>query len=116
VHLQAKSELAFFRTECDKLSGLLPEGLRVEFFRWEEIAGKGQLHPRYVITEHAGIRIDGGLDAKAPGTDTEASLMDPAVCEERRKDYSPASSRFKLVDRHEIVGPKRGTQRGGGGG
>lgn len=107
VHLEAKAEVTFFRGECDKLAALVPEGLRVVFLRWKEISGKGQLHPRYVITEHAGIRIDGGLDAKTSGTDTEACLMDPEVCKERRQDYGPTSSRFELVDTYEVVGPKR---------
>jgi hypothetical protein len=74
----------------DKLTDLVPKGLRVEFFRWEEIWGKGQLHPRYVITEYAGIRIDGGLDAKPEGTDTEASLTEPAVFEEAPQGLFPS--------------------------
>ena len=68
-HLKAKATEEHFRSALgDQLAPPLPEGSCVTFFRWAQWPAKdGQpvgedLHPRFVLTEFGGVRVNFGLD------------------------------------------------------
>lgn len=101
----------YFHAQCRKyLPSLLPKNLKITFVRWRQIVNaeselpEGEKpHPRYVLTERGGFRIEQGLDEGYDGETTDISLLDLPVHQQRWKDYreSPA---FKFVDEITIVG------------
>lgn len=105
-HLGDDLDEAYFKAECRRnIPRLLPKNKKIRFLRWrqQEADPGDQLHPRYILTNLGGIRIDVGLDAGEEGETTDISLLDLPVYQQRWKDYhdSPA---FELVDELTIVG------------
>ncbi|MCC6651667.1 MAG: hypothetical protein IT348_11015 [Candidatus Eisenbacteria bacterium] len=105
VHLTARADERFFRSSCDsQLARLIPRGIKVELFRWNELPDGDQFHARYIVTDLGGVRVDGGLDEKPPGQQTDVSLLDPDIWHRVRSDFDAGTATFKLVDRHAVPG------------
>ncbi|HAM50980.1 MAG TPA: hypothetical protein DCP92_09945 [Nitrospiraceae bacterium] len=107
-HLSAEYERApstdFFQRACRlQITCLLPVGMRIKFKRWRQIEGGETLHPRYILTDKGGVRVEHGLDEGEDGETTDISILDLPVYQQRWRDYheSPA---FELVDEITIVG------------
>lgn len=103
-----------FRVACTKgLGPLLPRGLELRVFRWQERSGDGdnqseRLHARYLLTERGGIRSEGGWDEGTSGQTTDLSLLAKDLWELRRQEYRYGSSAFAPADvdeagKHQIV-------------
>lgn len=73
---------------------------RLELYQWRRIAPAGKrLHPRYVLTEIGGARIENGLDVGRPGEETDFSWLDANLWEQRWKEFQAESTPFKLHDK-----------------
>jgi hypothetical protein len=89
----------FARYSRENLSPLLPDGMQVLLYRWENMPRKERMHPRYVLTDLGGIRYDYGLDApKEESQTTDVQLLTPNIYEKRWDDYQVGRSPFKLHD------------------
>jgi hypothetical protein len=96
----------YFQAECMKnISRMLPKGREITFVRWKQFETNpgDQLHPRYVLTDMGGIRIDVGLDEGEEGETTDISLLDWHLYKQRWKDYGESPA-FDPVDKITIVG------------
>jgi hypothetical protein len=96
----------YFKTECMRhISRILPKNRAITFVRWKQFETNpgDQLHPRYVLTDLGGIRIDVGLDEGEEGETTDISLLDWTLYQQRWKDYGESPA-FEFVDKITIVG------------
>lgn len=93
----------------EKLHSLIPRGFSLRVFIWErkerQVPGD-KLHPRYILTDRGGIRIDYGLDEGKPGETTDISLLNHSLYEHRWKDYQKDTTTFKFVGEMLINGTK----------
>jgi hypothetical protein len=95
-HLRARSpEAVFFSTLGEKVGPELPPGTFVVFVRWKQKQDGEDLHPRYVLTEFGGVRVDFGLDEGNLGEVTDVGLLDRATWERRRADFSVGGTTFE---------------------
>lgn len=100
-----KPSKEFLEEKCQKnLPGLLPKGVKVIFIRWREIEGGETLHPRYILTDIGGVRIEHGLDEGREGETTDISLLDDSLYYKRWKEFQRDTSPFEYVDEVKIVG------------
>jgi hypothetical protein len=119
-HLGNKCEQKRFRNNCEQfLVSILPRGVTVTFFRWEQIDQGDHLHARYILTDIGGLHFDSGLDAGELGETTDVRLLTKALYDQRWNDYQTSDSTtkgltkdekakfqttFRLVDRIEVIG------------
>lgn len=108
-HLEEKATAEFFFQESRRLlPGIIPKGTRVRFVRWRQLTRGDELHPRYVMTERGGIRIDAGLDVGADGETTDVTLLEPTLYHQRWKQFQknqlPEENAFEFVDEITIIG------------
>jgi hypothetical protein len=97
-HLRAKTTDEYFVQALeDKLAPHLPEDSFVVFVRWKQRQGGEDLHPRYVLTEFGGARVDFGLDEGDQGEFTDVALLDRPTWEQRRADFSIGGVTFDPV-------------------
>jgi hypothetical protein len=89
------------------ITPLLTAGFEVKFYWWKDL-GKKEVHPRYLMTERAGIRFDRGfnipseLDAQEGLTDV--TMMKPQKLNTEWNRYRPEATVFSLIDKLKIVG------------
>lgn len=100
-HCAVKSEVSFFREQCEsKLAGMIPIGLRLMFRRWS----KDDMHNRFVLTDCGGIAFLQGLDhfdGKGPDTDVVV-LLDRETSQQLMNQYTVGETPFKLSDEGEF--------------
>ncbi|TXS92758.1 hypothetical protein FV139_12340 [Parahaliea maris] len=86
---------------------LLTAGFEVIFYWWKD-SGKKEVHPRYLMTERAGIRFDRGfnipseLDAQEGVTDV--TMMKPQKLNTEWNRYRPEATVFQSLDNFRVVG------------
>jgi len=88
---------------------LIPEGLQVTVYQWQERPGGQRLHNRYILTDLGGVSFFHGLDTGADGeTDDLARLdIDPYLL--HAKQYDPAAPAFdQAAEPIRITGVMRG--------
>lgn len=103
-HSEAGSSWDHLRDKLLKMIPFLPlpPGIPLKFVRWETLPQGDGLHPRYILTEHGGIKYDWGLGEDA-GKTTDIHLLDAAIYARRWSEYSATSTAFKFVDGFEVL-------------
>jgi hypothetical protein len=95
----------YFEEKCQRnLPDLFPRGVEVIFIRWREMEGGETLHPRYILTDIGGVRIEHGLDEGEEGETTDISLLDLSLYSQRWRDFQQETSPYEYVDEVKIVG------------
>lgn len=109
-HLEAKSTHEFFSQTClQELPRVIPKSLQIRFVRWKQRNGGEKLHPRYLLTDVAGLRYEAGLDEGRDGETVDVTLLDPGLYSVRWKEFQDASpsnmnSTFEYVDEVTVEG------------
>ena len=68
-HISKKLSAVFFRDELyENVPSILNRDVSITFIRWEKADKGDSLHPRYILTDRGGIRIEHGLDEKLGGS------------------------------------------------
>lgn len=98
-----------WQEDClENLHTLIPEGFRIEVFRWETKQSGDKPHARYVLTELGGIRYDYGLDEwEGDGQTTDVSLLTHSLYEQRWKEYLKETAIYKLINNFSVLGDKK---------
>ena len=108
-HLNDELGASLFRSECERrLPCLLPKGLKMTLVRWRkerETAGE-TLHPRYILTDKGGIRVEHGLDEGEDGETTDISLLGETLYSQRWSEYQRDAGVHEYVDQVEITGER----------
>ncbi len=98
------------------LPRILSRGVTITFIRWLEADNGDSIHPRYILTDRGGIRIEHGLDEEPGGPTADVSLLDISLFKSRWDDYqknptayfdaSKAKPTFKYVDECVVTGTR----------
>ena len=96
-----------FEAQCLKIARLFPPYLQVTFVRWKQLDGGQKMHPRYILTERGGFRVEYGLDEGAPGQTTDISILDSGVHAQRWREFQKSTAAFELVDETVVVNVPR---------
>jgi hypothetical protein len=104
-HISAKIKSGHFANHCiPEVQRILPSSLSMHIFRWQQQSQGDTLHPRYLLTERGGIRIEHGLDESNNSSETtDISLLDVSLYNERWNDYHISTSSFQCADIFNIT-------------
>lgn len=104
-HLNDDEPAAGFAAGLERLmpSFNLPAGRFVDFVRWRRIDGGENLHPRYILTNRGGLRIDYGLDEGETGETTDWNIMTEALWVQRFRQFDSNSQCFHFVDAWRVT-------------
>ncbi len=95
-------------TYCDEcrrwLPQRIPNGVELRIVAWRERAGGEKLHPRYILTDRGGMRLEVGLDSGDPGQTTDVGLLDLRLYLQRWADFQSATAAFEYKDEIRITG------------
>lgn len=100
-HLAAKEIPGdFFRGDLEGQRPYLkiPVGHKLVFVRWRQIDDSEGMHPRYVLTERGGIRIEHGLDEGEPGDTSDVECLPESIYSQRWAQFHPDAGVYQLVD------------------
>jgi hypothetical protein len=91
------------------LSGreVIPEFLKCIFIHWKQRDDGESLHPRYVLTDRGGVRIEHGLDEGNEGETTDISLLDETLYRQRWADFQKPTVTFEFVDEVVVKGIRK---------
>ena len=78
----------------DFFEKIIPAGLQVSLYRWQERPGGQKLHNRYILTDLGGVSFLHGLDTGADGETDDISRLDREQYLLRCKQYDPAGPAF----------------------
>jgi hypothetical protein len=78
--------------------GVIPVGLTVTLFCWQEKIGGEDFHARYLLTDKGGIRIDAGFSAHGSHQTTDMQLMSYKLSQEKLAFYARTSTVYQLVE------------------
>ncbi len=106
VHSSANGATEDFLKEFYK--EIVPLGLTVVFFQWQERPRGQALHNRYILTDLAGVSFNHGLDTGRDGETDDVNLLDSGQYQLRCREYDPVAPAFDLAaSPFEIIGTRR---------
>lgn len=82
---------------------IIPTGLTVTLYQWQEKPGGQKLHNRYILTDLGGVSFQHGLDTGAEGETDDITRLDREQYELRCKQYDRASSVFDAAEEPSII-------------
>lgn len=106
------SDFPAFEQEClGKLPMIVPQGLTLTLRRWkqmEDLSGRRgeKLHPRYILTDLGGVRVECGLDQGPDGETTDVSLLSDRIWALRRENYLGDPPAFSHADLDQWGNPR----------
>ena len=77
---------------------IIPKGLQITLFQWQEKPGGQRLHNRYILTDLGGVSFQHGLDTGAVGETDDINRLDLEQFELRCKQYDSATSTFDQAE------------------
>lgn len=84
---------------------IIPAGMQVTLFQWQERPVGQRLHNRYILTDLGGVSFHHGLDTGADGETDDITRLDREQYELRCKQYnSKAPAFYQAVDPLVIIG------------
>jgi hypothetical protein len=78
--------------------GIIPDGLEVTIFCWQEKAGGVDFHARYLLTEKGGIGVDAGFSAEGGHQTTDMYLMSFDLSQEKVGAFTRGAPDYDLVE------------------
>ncbi|HIJ88889.1 MAG TPA: hypothetical protein HPP97_14620 [Desulfuromonadales bacterium] len=100
----------------EHLPRIMSRDVTITFIRWQEANSGDSLHPRYILTDRGGIRIEHGLDEEHGGPTADVSLLDSTLFKSRWDDYqkntaayfdkAKAKPTFVYVDEFSVTGTR----------
>lgn len=76
---------------------LIPIGLRVILYQWQERIGGQRLHNRYILTDIGGVSFQHGLDTGKEGDTDDINRLDIEQYEVRCKQFDPLVPAFDFA-------------------
>jgi hypothetical protein len=87
----------------DIVGKLIPEGITIEWFHWDEKPGGVKFHDRYLLTEAGGVLLGDGFSAEGPGRTVNLQLIAKPIYESARETIVPEASAYELKDKFRIL-------------
>jgi len=86
------------REAANLFRGVIPEGLKVSIFCWQERPGGADFHARYLLTEKGGIGVDAGFSAEGNHQTTDMHLMSFEHSQEKLGAFARRATDYELVE------------------
>jgi hypothetical protein len=103
IHYKTEKYSLRYLEDVYKKKNIIPKGLKVTLFQWDDKQSEHMLHNRYILTNIGGVSFNHGLDIGG-GTDVVHRLS-MKTYESIYNEYIPATSPFDLEEEPiEITG------------
>jgi hypothetical protein len=89
---------AIQREAANILQGVIPAGLTVTVFCWQESMGGARFHDRYLLTDKGGIALGAGFSAEGAHQTTNMHLLSYERSQEYLGDFARTSTTYQLVE------------------
>ena len=86
------------REAANLFSGVIPDGLKVTIFCWQEKVDGEDFHARYLLTERGGIAIDAGFSAEGDHQTTDMHLMSYDLSQQKLNAFARGATHYDLVE------------------
>jgi len=80
------------------LQGVIPNGMSIALYAWQEKAGGEDFHARYLLTDVGGISVEAGFSADGAHQNVQLGLLATDFCQEKFNAFARASSVYSLVE------------------
>jgi hypothetical protein len=80
------------------LHDVLPDGLAVSFFAWNEIAGGADFHARYLLTDLGGMNVESGFDAQGAHQNVQIGLLSDGLARQKFAAFARNAGIYQLVE------------------
>ena len=78
--------------------GVIPNGMSIALYAWQEKAGGEDFHARYLLTDVGGISVEAGFSADGAHQNVQLGLLATDFCQEKLNAFARASSVYSLVE------------------
>ena len=82
-----------------EIVSIIPHGMRIDFYCWEEKFGGEGFHDRFLVTDKGGISIQAGFQPMKKSKPTYANLMSSKQAKEKQKLFFPDSKAYELPEK-----------------
>ena len=79
------------------LAGVIPEGMSVRTFVWQEKKGGADFHARYLLTDLGGMSVDAGFSAEGAHQTVLLSLLSHDLHEKKLSAFERNSTEYQLI-------------------
>ena len=93
------------------LDGIIPDGMSIALFAWQEKAGGEDFHARYLLTDVGGIGVDAGFSAEGNHQKVLLGLLALDFAQAKMEDFERGSSVYDLVEPVLEIGADGRTRR-----
>jgi len=80
------------------LQGVIPDGMTIVLYAWQENAGGEDFHARYLLTDVGGINVEAGFSAEGAHQNVQLGLLATDFSQEKLNALDRASSVYSLVE------------------
>jgi hypothetical protein len=91
-------DFGYFKSECEKLSDIIPRNIAVTVIRLRQKMDGEKLHNRYILTDIGGVKFNTGLDDGKSGETDDVDLLDRIQLNLRWQQYCCNPRAFDIVD------------------
>ena len=80
------------------LAGVIPKGMSVRTFVWQEKKGGADFHARYLLTDLGGMSVDAGFSAEGAHQTVLLSLLSHDLHGEKLSAFERNSTEYQLIE------------------
>ena len=80
------------------LADIIPKGLSINFFVWQEKEKGSDFHARFLLTAVGGVNVEAGFSAEGAHQKVLLTLLNPDLCRSKLAMYRRDSTDYKLVE------------------
>lgn len=80
------------------LADIMPEGLSIKLFVWQEKEKGSDFHARFLLTEVGGVNVEAGFSAEGAHQKVLLTLLNPDLCRAKLAMYRRDSTDYELVE------------------
>ena len=80
------------------LADIMPEGMSLKLFVWQEKNESSDFHARFLLTDLGGINVEAGFSADGSHQKVLLTLLNPDLCREKLAMFRRDSTDYKLIE------------------
>ncbi|HPD57619.1 MAG TPA: hypothetical protein PLG94_16750 [Smithellaceae bacterium] len=88
-------------------TSIIPSGMSITLFRWQEKPGGHRLHNRYILADIGGVAFLHGLDTGNDGETDDLNRLDYSQYHQHCREYCKESKTFELTEEPLLISGKR---------
>ena len=103
IHTKKSIKSAPLKHLANYYKEIIPLGLVVTLFHWQEKKGGQSLHNRYILTDIGGVSFSHGLDKGKKGQADVITRLDCSLYHELCDEYDAASTAFEEAEKPIVI-------------